>query len=151
MTSHVIDLAPQPPHSGPMTDTTSTTATVDPAFDAEAAIQRYLDMWHETDPTARRAIVDAVWTEDARSVDALSAVEGRAAIDAMVAAVQTGYPGHRFRHVGEPLRHNDRLLFFWELVDGDGAVVMPGLDAVRLAPDGRFADLAGFFGPRPAS
>ena len=131
--------------------TNTTTDTVAPDLDTDAAIQRYLDMWHETDATARAAIVAEVWTEDAWSVDPLSAVQGRAAIDSMVAAVQGGYPGHNFRHVGEALRHNDRLLFFWELVDGDGTVVMPGLDSVRLAADGRFADLAGFFGPRPAA
>ena len=127
------------------------TTTIDPAFDCDSAIGRYMDMWNEAEATTRRVIVDEVWTTDALSVDPLSSVQGRADIDAMVARVQDAYPGHRFRPVGESFLHNDRLLFFWEMVDTAGSVVVTGLDSVRLSPDGRFADLAGFFGPRPAA
>jgi hypothetical protein len=38
--------------------------------------QRYIDTWNETDPSARRAAVDQLYTEDARYIDPL-AVAGR--------------------------------------------------------------------------
>ena len=34
--------------------------------------QRYIDTWNETDPSARRAAVDQLFTEDARYVDPLA-------------------------------------------------------------------------------
>ncbi len=109
------------------------------------AIEGYFRMWNEPDPHARRSVIDGVWTETARSVDPLAAVEGRDAIDAMVAGVQESYPGHRFARVGEVRAHHDRAQFAWEMRSPEGAVVLSGIDCVRLAEDGRIEDLAGFF------
>ena len=54
--------------------------------------QRYIDTWNETDPSARRAAVDQLYTEDARYVDPMAAAEGREAIASMIGAVQEQFP-----------------------------------------------------------
>ena len=54
--------------------------------------QRYIDTWNETDPSARRAAVDQLYTEDARYVDPLAVADGREAIASMIGAVQQQFP-----------------------------------------------------------
>jgi hypothetical protein len=39
--------------------------------------QRYIDTWNETDPSARRAAVDQLYTEDARYVDPMCVAGAR--------------------------------------------------------------------------
>ena len=62
----------------------------------EDLAQRYIDAWNETDPVARRAAVDALYSEDARYVDPMAVAEGREAIAATIGAVQDQFPGFVF-------------------------------------------------------
>lgn len=119
-------------------------------IDSTAVLDGYFEMWNTTDAAARRAVIERVWAPDGRSTDPMAAVQGHDEIDAMVGGTQAVYVDHRFRLAGEPDRHHDRLLFFWEMIDGDGGTVVAGLDSVLLADDGRIADLTGFFGPTPS-
>jgi len=77
----------------------------------------------ESDPAARRALVDEVFTEDARYTDPLADVAGREAI----AAVQAQFPGFGFRLAGPVDAHHDQVRFTW-----------------HLGPDGAEAPIAGF-------
>ena len=54
--------------------------------------QRYIDTWNETDPSARRAAVDQLYTEDARYIDPLAVADGPEAIASMIGAVQQQFP-----------------------------------------------------------
>ena len=63
-------------------------------------IERYLDCWNETDPAARRKLIEEVWAPDASYTDPLAEVTGRAAIDATIAAVQGQFPGFVFTLAG---------------------------------------------------
>ena len=116
----------------------------------QSAVEKYFAMWNEHDPVARRAVIGELWTEDATSTDPMSSVRGHDGIDAMVAGIQTTMPPHRFELAGEIAAHSDRVLYYWQMIGDDSGVMVAGLDAVRVADDGRFADLAGFFGPTPA-
>ena len=116
----------------------------------QTAVETYFAMWNEHDPVARRAVIAELWTEDATSTDPMSSVTGHDAIDAMVAGIQATMPPHRFELVGEIAAHSDRVLYYWQMISDDSSVMVAGLDAVRVTEDGRFADLAGFFGPTPA-
>jgi hypothetical protein len=40
--------------------------------------------WNETDPAARRALIDEVWSADARYIDPLADVAGRDQIDGLI-------------------------------------------------------------------
>ena len=55
-------------------------------------IARYLDCWNETDPAARRKLIDEVWAADAEYIDPMAEARGRAAIDATIGAVQDQFP-----------------------------------------------------------
>jgi hypothetical protein len=48
------------------------------------AIARYLDCWNETDPGARRKLIDDAWAADASYIDPLAEAHGRDAIDGVV-------------------------------------------------------------------
>ncbi len=104
----------------------------------------------QLDLAERLALLSRVATDDVRYVDPLADVEGRAAIDATIAAVQGQFPGFVFRLAGPVDAHHDQLRFAWELVGPDNAVALTGLDVGELAPDGRLLRITGFFGDLPA-
>src|SRR5690242_21310524 len=66
----------------------------------EQLAQRYIALWNETDPAARRRGVEDLWSEDARYVDPLADAQGHEAIDATIAAVQGQFPDFEFRLAG---------------------------------------------------
>ena len=116
----------------------------------DALIDRYIACWNEADPARRHALVAATFTGDASYVDPMMQGDGQAAIDAMIAAAQQHFPGHRFSRRGTPDAHHDRLRFAWDLTPEGGAPVAGGTDVAVVAPDGRFATVTGFidFAPK---
>ena len=81
-------------------------------------------MWNETDPERRRSIIEQTWTEDGSYVDPHAEVSGAEGLDALVAAVQEQFPGHRFVLAAGPDAHHDRARFTWQLV-GEAATPSP--------------------------
>jgi hypothetical protein len=79
--------------------------------DAKQTVERYIAIWNETDPEARRALIGQTWREDGVYVDPLMKGDGAAEIDAMIAAVQERFPDHEFRLVSAVDSHNDRVRF----------------------------------------
>src|SRR5439155_2303393 len=94
-------------------------------------------------------LIDAIWTAEPSYADPAAAGDGRAGIDAMVAAVQARFPGHRFRRTTEVDLHHDRLRFRWELAPEGGPVLVAGVDFGTLADGGRLASVTGFFDQVP--
>jgi SnoaL-like domain len=92
----------------------------------------------------RRALIAQIWTEDARYVDPVLEAEGQAGIDAMVCGVHKRFPGHRFRRIGDPDAHHDRVRFTWELAPEGGPAVVKGIDFAVIA-DQRVQNVTGFF------
>src|SRR5918997_4879772 len=78
---------------------TATAGTM--ATGVEQVIDQYIAAWNETDPESRRAMIARTWTEDGSYLDPLMSGEGHDGIDAMIGAVQTRYPGYRFRRTGD--------------------------------------------------
>lgn len=126
---------------------TTTTAQTDLA----ATLERYLQMWHETDAAKRAELVRAVFTEDGRHVDPNADAVGHAGLDAMVADIQDRFPGHSIRQTSGVDTHNDQIRFAWELVDADGTTILAGVDVGEVADDGRLRRIAGFWGDLPAA
>lgn len=116
---------------------------------ASDTVTDYFQMWNEPDADKRRELIESVWTRDAVSVDPLASVEGWDQIDAMIAQVQIGYPGHRFSLLSDIDTHHERLRFSWEMKAPDGTVTASGLDCVQLSDNGQFRDLTGFFDATP--
>ena len=114
-------------------------------------VENYIEMWNARDARTRRSLVEEVWTEQARSVDPIGDVVGWDAIDKHVAGVQQQYPGHTVVATGAPDQHHDRLRFPWAMKSPKGETLLTGIDCVKVASDGRFIELVGFFDGVPAS
>jgi hypothetical protein len=107
-------------------------------------VDRYIDMWNETDAGKRRTLIAEVWTPDAIYVDPALRGDGREGIHDMVGRVHERFPGHAFRRTSDVDAHNDRVRFGWELAPQGGPPVVKGVDFAAVA-DGRLAAVTGFF------
>jgi hypothetical protein len=111
--------------------------------------QRYIDTWNETDPSARRAAVDQLYTEDASYIDPLAVADGREAIASMIGAVQQQFPGFRFRLAGPVDGHHNQARFGWELgPDGEPAPIV-GFDVAVTDDAGKIRTVLGFLDKVP--
>jgi hypothetical protein len=113
-------------------------------------VDTYLAALTEADPAARTDQVKTAWADDAHFVDPLLEATGHDAIAALTDAVTGQFPGHTFRRTTGIDAHHDLVRFAWELAGPDGTVAATGLDVAVVAPDGRLARVAGFFGDPPA-
>jgi hypothetical protein len=112
-------------------------------------IDRYIESWNETDPVARRALIDEVWAEHGRYTDPLVVAEGRDAIDATIGAVQGQFPGLRFT-LGPVDAHHDVARFTWTLGADGGEPLVVGFDVAVLDAHGRIVAVHGFLDKVPA-
>jgi hypothetical protein len=117
----------------------------------EDIARRYIDTWNETDPGVRRAAIDRLYTQDARYIDPLAVAEGRDAIDATIAAVQTQFPGFVFRLAGPVDGHHDQARFGWELGPVGEPAPIVGFDVAVTDPTGRIRTVLGFLDKVPAA
>jgi hypothetical protein len=113
--------------------------------------QRYIDAWNETDPTARRAAVDELFSEDGRYVDPMAVAEGREAIAATIAVVQSQFPGFTFRLAGRVDAHHDQARFGWELGPAGEPPPIVGFDVAVTDAAGRIQAVFGFLDKVPAA
>ncbi len=124
--------------------------TNDSNTDYQNLAQRYVDSWNETDPGARRAAVEALYTENARYVDPLAVAEGHDAIVAMITAVQQQFPGSVFRLTGSVDGHHNQARFGWTLGPAGAEAVIAGFDVAVIGDDGRISTVLGFLDQVPA-
>ena len=112
--------------------------------------EQYIAVWNETDPSARRALIDEVWSADGRYIDPLVEVAGREQLDAVVAAAQAQFAGMRFRLGGTVEGHHDQARFTWELGPDGTEPIVVGFDVAQWDADGRLALVLGFLDKVPA-
>jgi hypothetical protein len=118
--------------------------------DFDTVIERYLGVWNETDPAARRAAIDEIFAEGVRYVDPLAAVEGRDALDALIGAVQQQFAGFVFAPDGPVDAHHDQARFTWSLgLPGEEPLVV-GFDVAERDTDGLICQVLGFIDRAPA-
>ncbi|MEB3034901.1 nuclear transport factor 2 family protein [[Mycobacterium] nativiensis] len=113
--------------------------------------QRYIDAWNESDPTVRRAAVDALFSADASYVDPLAVAQSPEAIAATIAAVQGQFPGFVFRLLGPVDAHHDQARFRWELGPANEEAPIVGFDVVVTDGAGRIQKVMGFLDKVPAA
>ncbi len=119
--------------------------------EATDLVQRYLEVWNETDPYIRLAAVECLWTDDGRYVDPLATVTGHAQIADLIGAVQQQAPGHVFRLLDGIDAHHNLARFSWELVPKDGGESLAeGFDVAVTGDDGRINRVLGFLDKAPA-
>ena len=112
--------------------------------------EQYIATWNETDPAARRALIDEIWSADGQYIDPLAEVTGRDQIDAVIAAAQQQFAGMKFRLAGPVDAHHDQARFTWEL-GPDGTAVVVGFDVAKRDADGRLALVLGFLDKVPSA
>jgi hypothetical protein len=113
-------------------------------------VDRYIDVWNETDTGKRRVLIAQTFTEGTHFIDPLQEGEGQAGIDALVAGVHERFPGYRFRRAGTVDAFRDRVRFRWELGPSSGEIFVDGTD-FALVVDGRLHRVTGFFDRVPAA
>ncbi|MFF0295745.1 nuclear transport factor 2 family protein [Kitasatospora sp. NPDC004615] len=121
-------------------------------MDLHNIVERYLAVWNETDPTARRKLIDDVWATDGTYTDPLTATRGRDEFDATLAAVQSQFPGLTFRLGGPVDTHHNVARFTWELAqEGADEALVIGFDVLTATEDGRIATVVGFLDKVPSA
>jgi hypothetical protein len=102
---------------------------------------RYTAVWNESDPSARRKAIAALWAAD--GVHYVRTLEARG-YDALEQRVTGSYSknvggaGNRFRAVPNAQILRDTVTFNWEMVAPDGRKVLAvGLEFLRLDDRGR--------------
>jgi len=116
----------------------------------EQLAERYIATWNETDPAARRKLVDELWAADGRYTDPLVDVTGPEAIDATLAAVQGQFPGLVFT-LGAVEAHHHIARFTWNLGPAGGEPLVIGFDVLAADEDGRIASVHGFLDLVPSA
>jgi hypothetical protein len=117
--------------------------------DAQGIATRYIACWTERDPERRRALLHALWTEDATYLDPLMRAEDRNGVAALIEGVQARFADFRFALTGRAEGHADRLRFSWSLGPEGGEAVVEGTDFAELAADGRLRAVTGFLDRAP--
>lgn len=112
-------------------------------------VETYFEMWRATDAAERAALVARSFADDGRHVDPMADAIGHDELAAMLAGVHAGYPGFRIERTSGIDQHGDQLRFAWQLDAADGTPIVTGLDVAELAPDGRLARIASFWGDLP--
>jgi hypothetical protein len=114
-------------------------------------IDRYFDIWNETDAERRKALIAATWASDATYVDPLLSGQAHDGIDAMIRAVHERFPRHTFRRTTDVDGFADRLRFSWELNTPDGVSIVKGSDFGQLDAEGRLQAVTGFLDAAPGA
>jgi hypothetical protein len=120
-------------------------------IDAQDLAQRYIASWNETDPAARRQLVDRLWTRDARYADPMMKADGQVGIATLIGGVHSKFPGYRFALTGQADGHGPYVRFSWSLAPADGPVVARGTDFAAVSADGRLAEVTGFLDQVPGA
>ncbi|WP_327678654.1 nuclear transport factor 2 family protein [Kitasatospora sp. NBC_00458] len=118
--------------------------------DLQKLAERYLAAWNETDPAARRKLIDEVWAADCRYTDPLAAVTGREGVDALIGAAQGQFPGLEFT-LGPVDAHHDIARFTWNLGPAGEEPLVIGFDVLVAEADGRIASVHGFLDRVPGA
>lgn len=113
-------------------------------------IDAYMAAWNEPDGARRDALLRKCWADDGVYTDPGVYLVGAKALSARIALKQSERPGTRLVLLSAVDSHHGRFRFHWRLVSADGSHGPKSVDFGALAPDGRIAQMVGFFGPPPA-
>ncbi len=108
---------------------------------AENIARRYVHIWNETDPAARRAQLAGLWIEDGTHYVREREVRGHADLETRVATShQTNVTerNYKFEVAGGVEQLRDMVKFNWRMVPkSGGAIAATGLIVLLLTGDGR--------------
>lgn len=105
-------------------------------------VDRWVAMWNEGDPVARRKLIDDLWAEDGAYYNRLFVCAGRDMVEAAVSTAHEEYfaKGCSFRSRNDAYGHHNGVKFGWVLVTtATGQVDTFGEEFVILDDAGRIA------------
>jgi uncharacterized protein YndB with AHSA1/START domain len=111
----------------------------------ERAADAWFAAWSEPDSARREAMLADLVTDDVRFRDRYSLIEGIEDLKPHLAAVHVFMPGSRLRRSGAVRHCQGTVLADWILNGADGAERGGGTNVFTLAPDGRVAEVVGFW------
>ena len=118
--------------------------------DLTGLIDAHLAAYADPDTARRAAVVQRIWAAGGQLIDPPLAATGHAQISQQADQLLAQFPGHRFVRSSGIDSHHGMARYAWQLVSPVGAVVLEGIDIAQLDPEGRLAQVTGFFGPLPA-
>jgi len=108
--------------------------------DINAFVDRYINIWNESDADRRRATIRALWQEDAHHLARTLEAIGHAGIETRVTNAYEKWvkeKGNVFR-LRDLDGHHGTIKLRWEMLPaGGGDAVSVGLDLLVLGEDGR--------------
>jgi hypothetical protein len=117
-------------------------------MDVTNLIDRYCQVWNETDASIRADLLASVWAGGATYTDpSVHAATGEELL-AHIATVQARRPGASVLRTSAVDIHHGVARFTWHVVKADGTALPEGIDIAFISPDGsRIERIIGFFGP----
>jgi hypothetical protein len=120
--------------------------------DLTELVGKYLEIWNEPEATAREKAVAELFAEDCSYTDPLVAVQGRAAIAAVISGARDQFPGHVFNLISKVDAHHNVARFTWELVpSAGGESLVIGFDVAVADAAGRLRDVYGYLDKVPSA
>ncbi|WP_035793708.1 nuclear transport factor 2 family protein [Kitasatospora mediocidica] len=104
-----------------------------------AFADRYVELWNETDPAARRKTVEALWAPEGSYFNFLAESRGHEAIATQIGYAHDAYAagGFVFRSQNNAVGHHNTVRFNWVMVSAEtGALEAIGFDFVVLDDNG---------------
>lgn len=83
-------------------------------------------------------------TADVTYTDPTTSLAGWEALSNYMGKFQTDMPGGRFV-ITEAYEHHGQSLAYWQMLDGEGKVMMNGTSHTHLSDEVKFQSLTGFF------
>ena len=117
----------------------------EPPEHISTAMQHYLRMWNETDPSAIRGHLDLAVSEDCLWVDPQNAHVGRDALEENVRKLRARFPTAELALGSNVDSHNRRFRYEW-VIKVDGKLLIRGFDVATLAENDLIERVDGFFG-----
>jgi hypothetical protein len=111
--------------------------------------EMYTSAWSEPDAAKRLELFEKSLSPHCDYADPLIQTGGYRALSGYMAELQKNVPGIKFVTTAFKTHHN-RSLAHWNMVDGNGNLLAPGISFLNHSVDGRLVEMSGFFDPPSA-
>lgn len=112
--------------------------------------ETYSLAWSEADETKRLELFEKSVSPHCDYSDPLIQMGGYRALSGYMAELQKRIPGIKFVTTAFKTHHNISLAH-WNMVDGKGNLLVPGISFLNHSVDGRLVEMSGFFDPPGAA
>ena len=110
-------------------------------------IDRYCQVWAETDVEARENLLSTVWAENATYIDPFVLELNANQLVTHIGTVQVNRPGIKVLRATPVDEHHNFARFGFQVIGSDGTLLREGLDVVFFSADGQKIErIVGFFG-----